>query len=39
MADADELEQKIATAHDLFQDRSQWIPAHKRIAILEKREL
>lgn len=36
MADADELEQKIATAHDLFQDRSQWIPAHKRIAILEK---
>ena len=36
MADVDELEQKIATAHDLFQDRDQWIPAYKRIAILEK---
>ena len=36
MTNAEELEKIIETAHALFQDRKQWIPAHKRIAILEK---
>lgn len=30
------LEKKIVAAFNLFTDTSQWIPAHKRIAILEK---
>lgn len=34
--DADELEKKIATAYQLFLESSGWIPAHKRITILEK---
>lgn len=36
LIDADTLEKKIKTAYNLFTDSSKWIPAHKRIAILEK---
>ncbi|PRY85147.1 aldehyde dehydrogenase family protein [Mongoliibacter ruber] len=32
----EELENAISKAHNLFSDRSKWIPAHKRIDILEK---
>ncbi|MCC5939283.1 MAG: aldehyde dehydrogenase family protein [Lunatimonas sp.] len=40
MIDAKELEAKIHTAYSLFADPSSWIPAHRRIALLEKvREL
>ena len=31
-----EVENALATAYGLFQDRSKWIPAHERIAILER---
>src|SRR5690606_6612297 len=31
-----EMEKALETAYSLFQDRSQWLPAHIRIAILEK---
>ncbi len=31
-----EVEKALATAHALFQDSSKWIPAHERIAVLEK---
>jgi acyl-CoA reductase-like NAD-dependent aldehyde dehydrogenase len=34
--DADEAEKALQYAYDLFLDRSRWLPAHKRIAILEK---
>lgn len=30
------VEAAIAKAHDLFSDRSQWIPKHERVAILER---
>ena len=33
---ADAVEQALDTASRLFRDRSQWLPADKRIAILEK---
>jgi len=31
-----EVENALATAYGLFQDQSKWIPAHERIAILER---
>jgi len=31
-----EVEHALTTAHGLFQDQSKWIPAHERIAILER---
>jgi len=31
-----EVESALAIAHDLFQNQSKWLPAHKRIAILQK---
>jgi acyl-CoA reductase-like NAD-dependent aldehyde dehydrogenase len=31
-----EVEKALSTAYALFQDRSKWIPAHKRIAILRR---
>ena len=31
-----EVEQALTTAYSLFQDQSKWIPAHERIAILER---
>ena len=31
-----EVEQALSTAYELFQDQSKWIPAHERIAILER---
>ena len=31
-----EVEHALATAHRLFQNQSKWIPAHERIAILER---
>jgi len=31
-----EAENALKTAYSLFQDRSKWIPAHERIAILER---
>ena len=31
-----EVEHALATAYGLFQDQSKWIPAHERIAILER---
>lgn len=33
---AEEVETVIATSKGLFDDRSQWLPAHQRIEILEK---
>ncbi|HSI76649.1 MAG TPA: aldehyde dehydrogenase family protein [Lunatimonas sp.] len=36
LIDGEALEKKIDTAYNLFTDTSKWIPAHKRIAILEK---
>ena len=33
LTDGEALEKKIVTAFNLFTDTSQWIPAHKRIAI------
>ncbi|WP_158861583.1 aldehyde dehydrogenase family protein [Lunatibacter salilacus] len=36
LIDGEALEKKIATAYNLFTDTSKWIPAHKRISILEK---
>ena len=32
----DEVERVLKNAYELFSDRSRWIPAHERIAILEK---
>jgi acyl-CoA reductase-like NAD-dependent aldehyde dehydrogenase len=32
----DEVEKALATAYALFQNQSSWIPAHERIAILER---
>tara|TARA_B100000809_G_scaffold264347_1_gene319942 strand:- start:11095 stop:12480 length:1386 start_codon:yes stop_codon:yes gene_type:complete len=31
-----EVEKALSTAHKLFKDQSSWIPAHERIAILER---
>ncbi|NQX98516.1 MAG: aldehyde dehydrogenase family protein, partial [Flavobacteriales bacterium] len=31
-----EVEKALATAYDLFQNQSKWIPAYERIAILER---
>jgi acyl-CoA reductase-like NAD-dependent aldehyde dehydrogenase len=36
LQDAADVEQALQVAHGLFQDRSQWLPAHERITILEK---
>ncbi len=33
---AEDVEQALARAHALFEDRSAWLPAHQRIAILER---
>lgn len=32
----DDVENALACAHDLFEDRAHWLPAYQRIAILEK---
>jgi acyl-CoA reductase-like NAD-dependent aldehyde dehydrogenase len=32
----EEVEMALTTAYELFQDQSQWLPAHERIAILER---
>jgi len=32
----EEVEKALVTAYDLFQNQSKWIPAHERIAILER---
>ena len=36
MLGADSVEKALQTAESLFLDRSKWIPAHERIAILER---
>lgn len=36
MNNADDVEQALSTAEALFNDRSQWLKPHRRIAILEK---
>lgn len=36
MHNAAEVESALAKAHQLYKDRSSWIPKHERIAILEK---
>jgi acyl-CoA reductase-like NAD-dependent aldehyde dehydrogenase len=36
LAGADAVEQALATAHALYADQGRWLPAHQRIAILEK---
>ena len=36
MDSPEQAEAKIAKAHELFSDRSKWLPAHQRRAILEK---
>ena len=36
MVGKQEMEQALANAYGLFQDRSKWIPAHERIEILER---
>ncbi len=36
MHDANDVEQALRVAYGLFQDRSKWLPAWQRIAILEK---
>lgn len=36
LATADDVERALSTAHGLFEDRSQWLPAYQRIEILEK---
>lgn len=33
---AEDVEQALARAHALFEDRSTWLPAHQRIEILER---
>lgn len=33
---ADDVENALAIAHSLFEDRSTWLPAHQRIDILER---
>jgi len=36
MLNAQQVEEKISRAYALFQDRSRWLPAYRRIEILEK---
>ncbi len=36
LQDSAAVEQALQVAHGLFEDRSQWLPAHQRVAILEK---
>lgn len=36
MMEATEVESTLSAATELFEDRSQWMPAHQRIEILEK---
>ena len=36
LATKNDIEQALTTAYNLFLDQSGWIPAHKRIAILER---
>lgn len=36
LADSQAVENAISAAYDLTQDRSKWLPAHQRVAILEK---
>jgi acyl-CoA reductase-like NAD-dependent aldehyde dehydrogenase len=36
MQGAEELEKALATAYGLFENRRAWLPAHERIAILER---
>jgi acyl-CoA reductase-like NAD-dependent aldehyde dehydrogenase len=33
---ADDVEQALSTAHALFEDRTQWLPAYQRVDILER---
>ena len=33
---AADVEQALSRAHSLFEDRSAWLPAHQRVAILER---
>ena len=33
---AEEVEQALARAHALFEDRSAWLPAYQRVEILER---
>lgn len=35
-AGPDAVEQALSTAHGLYQDRANWLPAHQRVAILER---
>jgi len=36
MVGKEEVEMALSVAYDLFTDQSKWIPAHERIAILER---
>lgn len=36
LASAADVEQALATAHALYRDQSRWLPAHERIAIMER---
>ena len=36
LADADAVDRALTTARDLFDNRGAWLPAHKRLAILER---
>ncbi len=36
LAGKDDIEKALTNAFDLFQDQSKWIPAHERIAVLER---
>ena len=36
MADGTDVEKALSVARGLFEDRNAWLPAHKRIAILER---
>jgi len=36
LQDAGDVDKALQVAHALFEDRSQWLPAWQRIAILEK---
>lgn len=33
---AEDVEQALSTAHALFEDRTQWLPAYERVGILER---
>ncbi|RLD80912.1 MAG: aldehyde dehydrogenase, partial [Bacteroidetes bacterium] len=36
LMDESQVEELLANAHSLFNDRSRWLPKHQRIEILEK---